>query len=214
MTRPGPEFIPLDDVTGIVLAGGRSSRFGSDKLAAMLDGRSLLHQALEAIAAVACTLIVVSAPGVEPPLPEALAGRVRIVHDPEPFGGPLVGLVAALAGVQTPTVLVAGGDMPHMVPAVLLRLVAACGPARPAVHLEVPGRIQPLPMALDVLAARTAGSAVIERGGRSLRDLLRQLGAASIPAPAWLALDPAGRTVTDVDRPGDLDRAENFRPAN
>lgn len=195
---------PLDDVTGIVLAGGRSSRFGADKLIVELEGRPLLHHALEAVAAVAGELIVVSAPSMEPPIPGVLAARVRIVHDPEPFGGPLLGLVAALAGVQTPTVLVVGGDMPRMVPAVLRRLVGARAPARPAIHLEVPGRLQPLPMALETLAARTAGAAVVERGGRSLRDLLRELGATAIPAPVWLSLDPAAATIVDIDRPADL----------
>ena len=70
--------------------------------------------------------------------------------------------------------------------------------------LEVPGRVQPLPMALDVIAARAAAAAVLERGGRSLRDLLGELGATSIPAPVWRALDPAGATIVDIDRPADL----------
>ena len=47
----------------IVLAGGASSRFGSDKLAAPLDGRPLLHHALDAVAAVADHVIVVVGPG-------------------------------------------------------------------------------------------------------------------------------------------------------
>jgi hypothetical protein len=59
-------------------------------------------------------------------------------------------------------------------------------------------------MALDVGAAGAAAATVLDRGGRSLRDLLRELGAISIPAPVWLALDPAGATIVDVDRPEDL----------
>ena len=195
---------PLDDVTGIVLAGGRSSRFGSDKLVAELDGRPLLHHALEAVATVAAQIVVVAAPGIEPSIPVDLASRVRVVHDPEPFGGPLVGLMAALSVVDRSIVLVVGGDMPQLVPAVLSRLVATVGPDRRAVLLEVPGRLQPLPMALDVAAALAARMAILDRGGRSLRELLRELGAVSIPAPVWLSLDPAGVTIVDIDRPGDL----------
>ena len=60
-------------------------------------------------------------------------------------------------------------------------------------------------MALDVRAARAAAEGVIGRGGRSLRDLLRELGATSLPASVWLALDPGGATITDIDRPSDID---------
>jgi len=169
-----------------------------------LDGRPLLHHALEAAATVAAQIVVVAAPGIEPSIPVDLASRVRVVHDPEPFGGPLVGLMAALSVVERSIVLVVGGDMPQLVPAVLSRLVATVGPDRRAVLLEVPGRLQPLPMALDVAAALAARMAILDRGGRSLRELLRELGAVSIPAPVWLSLDPAGVTIVDIDRPGDL----------
>jgi molybdopterin-guanine dinucleotide biosynthesis protein A len=40
-------------ISAIVLAGGRSSRFPGDKLAAELDGRSLLARAIEAVRPVA-----------------------------------------------------------------------------------------------------------------------------------------------------------------
>lgn len=201
MNAPAP---PRDDVTAIVLAGGRSSRFGSDKLSAELGGRPLLHHAIEAVAAVAGRLIVVAAPGVHPAIPAELVARVRIVNDPEPFGGPLVGLAAALAAVQTPLALVAGGDMPRMVPAVLHRLVSAIGPGHGAVVLDVPGRLQPLPMAIVAAAALAAVKPILDRGGRSLRELLDELGASSIPGAAWLTLDPAGATIVDIDRPGDF----------
>ena len=49
-SRPSAEAPP---VSGIVLAGGRSSRFGSDKLRAEIAGRSLLELAIDAVAAVA-----------------------------------------------------------------------------------------------------------------------------------------------------------------
>lgn len=192
----------LDDVTAIILAGGRSSRFGSNKLAFEIDGRTMLDHATAAVAAVTPRVLVILAPGAEPPR-SVLAAKVDHVHDPTPFEGPLAALATALARIRTPVVLVVAGDMPRMVPAVLQRLASTVGPDRPAVNLEVPRRIQPLPMALAVDVARPAVTALLERGERSLRALLAELGTASIPAPVWLSLDPAGTTVLDVNRPAD-----------
>ena len=127
-----------------------------------------------------------------------------MVRDLEAFGGPLVGLVAALAFVETATAIVVGGDMPRLVPAVLDRLISAVETGRGAAVLEVPGRVQPLPMALNVVSGRDAGAAVLGGGGRALRELLEALDAGLVPAPAWLALDPSGATIADVDRPSDL----------
>ncbi|MES2209980.1 MAG: molybdenum cofactor guanylyltransferase [Chloroflexota bacterium] len=194
----------LDDVTGIILAGGRSSRFGSDKLAFEIDGRTMLRRAVDAMAQVTPRIIVVLAPGTERPSSAALDPRVEAVHDPTPFEGPLAGLAVGLDAVRTSIALVAGGDMPRMVPAVLRRLASTAGPDRPAVTLEVPRRVQPLPMAMLVEFARPAVAALLRADERSLRALLREMKAASLPAPVWLSLDPAGDTVVDIDRPTDI----------
>ena len=196
----------LDDVTGIILAGGRSSRFGSDKLAIDIDGRTMLQRAVDAVAVVAPRIVVVLAPDADPPPPAALDHRLDIVHDKAPFLGPLAGLAAGLDAVRTSIALVAAGDMPRMVPAVLQRLASTVGANRHAVNLEVPRRMQSLPMAISVDVAREAVTALLRGDERSLRALLRDLDASSIPAPVWLSLDPAGDTILDIDRPADLHR--------
>ena len=75
-------------VSGIVLAGGRSSRFGSDKLVAPYEGVPLLDRAVAALVdpAVGCSeVIVVLAPGDERVLSAARV-PVRRAVDPEPGG--------------------------------------------------------------------------------------------------------------------------------
>ncbi len=194
----------LDDVTAIVLAGGRSARFGSDKLAFDVDGRTMLDRSIDAVRVVTARMVVVLAPDTvrsfDQPVP------IEVVHDGAAYEGPLAGLAAALGTVTTPTALVVAGDMPRMASSVLLRLSTTVGSEHPAVNLEVPGRIQPLPMAIRVDAAKPAAAALLARGERSLRALLADLGSTSIPAPVWLSLDPAGGTILDIDRPNDLPR--------
>ena len=73
--------------TGIVLAGGRSTRFGSDKLAALVDGVPLLHHPVLRLAEVCREVLVVVAPGApDPALP--LAAPVRLVRDATEGRGP------------------------------------------------------------------------------------------------------------------------------
>ncbi len=114
-------------IGAIVLAGGRSSRFGRDKLAEPIDGRPLLHHAIEAVRAVATDIVVVAAPGANLLVPPG----VRVAHDPEAFEGPLAGLAAGLAALDRAIerVVIVAGDMPTLEPAVLSRLIAGLGAA-------------------------------------------------------------------------------------
>lgn len=198
-------------VTAIVLAGGASSRFGGDKLAAPLDGRPILHHALAAVAAVAEDVVLVLAPGApDPALPADLRGRVRIARDPVAGGGPLAGLVAGLDLVRddAPRIaLVVGGDMPWLHPGVLRALIEALGrdPGMGAMTLDA-SVVAPLPLALRPVVVRAAVAECLAGGRRSLRALLDAVPSATLPAAAWRALDPEARTLRDVDTPGDLDR--------
>jgi molybdenum cofactor guanylyltransferase len=194
---------PARAVTAIVLAGGRSSRFGSDKLRADLDGKVLIRHAIDALAPLSAEILIVLAPGVPAPVQETHG--VVLVRDRRPFEGPLAGLVGGLEAAGQPIALVAGGDMPGVVPAVLERLIRALDdPAVDAAVLEADGDRPPLPMAIRVGAATAAAQDVVKRGERSLRALLRALRTSAIPESEWRQLDPTGATLRDVDLVTDL----------
>jgi molybdopterin-guanine dinucleotide biosynthesis protein A len=199
-------------VSGIVLAGGRSTRFGTDKLAAELGGAPLVHRAVSALAAVVDEVVLVVGPSGVPPLPRNLGVPLRIVRDDEPGAGPLAALRTALGETVHPAALVVAGDMPALVPAVL-RLLADTigGPAAEASVLCEGETVRPLPLALACDPALGAVRTVRAAGGSSIRALLDALAVARIPESAWRPLDPSGATLLDVDRPEDLERAGDLR---
>jgi len=188
-------------VTGIVIAGGRSSRFGRDKLAERIDGRILLDSAIDGVTPASTEILVVAAPDAAPDLP---AGA-RLVHDPVAFEGPLAGVAAGLRAAHESIVLVVGGDMPTLVGAVVDSMLAALDtPGVEAVVLEHEGRARPLPIALRRDPALEAADVLLADGERRLRALIDTLETTVIPEPTWRALDPYGMTVRDIDTPADL----------
>jgi molybdopterin-guanine dinucleotide biosynthesis protein A len=188
-------------VTGIVLAGGRSSRFGRDKLAERIDGRTLLDSAIEGVTPASTEILVVATPDAAPALP----AEARLIHDPVAFEGPLAGVAAGLKAAGESIVLVVGGDMPTLVGAVIDSMLAALDvPGVEAAVLEHEGRARPLPIALRRDPALAAADALLANGQRRLRALTETLETAVIPEATWRALDPYGMTVRDVDTPADL----------
>lgn len=186
--------------TGIVLAGGAASRFGSDKLAATFGGRPILQHALASAAAVCDEIILVVGQGPAPSL-EMPAVPLRVIHDAEPFAGPRAGLLAGASAASHPLAVVVGADMPWLKPAFLeLLLERLDADHRGAAAAILCGVLQPLPCAVRVAAARE----VAERPHGSLLALLEQLGVAPLPELEWRAVDPAGESLQDVERPEDL----------
>jgi molybdenum cofactor guanylyltransferase len=193
-------------VSGIVLAGGRSSRFGADKLRAEIAGRTLLELAIDAVSAVSSEVLVVLAPGDERSLPESVV-PLRRVADSEAYGGPLVGLLAGLEHAREPRVVVVGGDMPTVEPAVLLALLRALSASPPpigAAVLSSEGRIVPLPAVLRTGSATDVVGRLVRDGERRLRSTFDRLGTRVLDEGDWRPLDPDAASLRDVDRPSDL----------
>ena len=186
-----------------MLAGGRSIRFGRDKLAEPYRGIPLLHHAVLRLAEVCDEVVVVLAPGADP---AGLPPGVLTAHDPTEGQGPLAGLQAGLmSAALSDWAVVAGGDMPDLQPSVLremLRIAAASG--ADAVVLEDGGRARPLPCVLRPAPAADIAHALLHAGRRRLRDVLSSLPAVVIEEAAWTALDPERRTLLDIDEPADL----------
>jgi molybdopterin-guanine dinucleotide biosynthesis protein A len=187
-------------VSAIVLAGGRSVRFGRDKLAEPLDGVPLLWRTIEAVGTVAEDVVVVLAPGAEPALPVG----VRVAQDAAIGQGPLVGVVAGLEAVRHDAVIVVGGDMPWLRPDVLGLMLASLDGPTASVALEVDGRAQQLPLVVRLEPALSAVRRLVESGERRLGALLESLTSTTIAEADWRAIDPGADTLRDIDAPEDL----------
>ncbi len=188
-------------IAAIVLAGGRSTRFGRDKLAEPINGQRMLDRAIAAVAQVADVVMVIAPPDSVP----AITSQVQMLHDARAFEGPLAGLATGLDAMD-PTierVIVVGGDMPTLVPAVLRRLIDALETHEAAALADAAGP-RPLPIALRRSVAGPVVGRLLAGGERRLRALVDELQTFFIPAADWLRDDPTGATLADVDTPADL----------
>lgn len=197
--------------TAIVLAGGRSRRFGQDKLAADLEGVPLLHHAIRAVAAV-CGEILVAAPtsGLVTALPKIPSVQVRVILDADSYEGPLVALANATPAAISDRLLLVAGDMPDLKEPLLRRLLQ-WGEGRDGACLVVEGRDQPLPMGLERLVAAEHAAALVDAGERSLRALMDSMELERVMEAEWRTLDPDARTLHDIDRPEDLQGLARLR---
>ena len=186
----------------VVLAGGASRRFGTDKLAARLGTGTLLEATLAGLPP-DCAVIVVGPA-------RSLARPVRFVREQPPGGGPAAALVTGLRSAldgSSPAagdlVVVLPGDAPGAgAAAVLLAEELTAEPDRTAVvGVDEQGREQPLQRALRPAAARRLiAAAGPEPAGRSARSLLPSLGGRLLRRPLPRA------AYADVDTPADLAR--------
>jgi molybdopterin-guanine dinucleotide biosynthesis protein A len=181
----------------VVLAGGASRRFGSDKLAAVVEGQTLLDLTLSTLPAkMAVVLVGPARPTVRP---------VEVISEQPAGSGPAAALVTGLRYAlarSADTVLVLPGDAPRAGAGalVLLERLRADSATQAVVAVDDSGHLQPLQLALSASAAET----LIELAGpeqaanASARALVTRL------TPPAVTCRLPREYLFDVDTPGAL----------
>ena len=105
------------DLTAFILAGGNSTRMGTDKAFVMLEGRTLLARALEICRTITSEVRIVGDR-------KKFAPFASVVEDVFPGCGPLAGIHAALRASQTHLNLILAVDLPFVSAGLLHFLVA------------------------------------------------------------------------------------------
>lgn len=128
----------IPEIAAFILAGGKSSRMGTDKAFIPFDGRTLLGRALEVVSSVKGEIRIVGDPG-------KFGEFGQVVEDVFPGCGPLGGIHAALRSSSADLNLIVAVDMPFLTADLLCYLVERA--RNSAATVTVPhcrGRKQPL----------------------------------------------------------------------
>ena len=112
--------------TGVIVAGGRSTRFGErDKAVAILAGTPMIRRVADRLATVVDDLVVNCRPDQVDAITAALDGLdlpVTVAEDPEPDLGPMAGIRTGIAAAESEYAAVVACDMPFTSPALLEHL--------------------------------------------------------------------------------------------
>jgi len=151
------------DLTGILLVGGASSRFGSPKALVRFRGETLAERAWRTLGEACAHRLAVGKAS------DGLALPFPVLDDGSSERASIVGLVAGLRAAPTDLCVVLPVDCPCMTSAALLALAEACREA------AVP-QVGPLPGAYR----REAALPALESGELSIRRALEGLDVAVI----------------------------------
>ena len=156
----------FDNRAGWILAGGRSSRMGTDKALLEIEGRSLLQRVASEISQVCGSVRVVGDPA-------RYAGfGIPVIPDLSPGLGPLAGIEAALTATTVEFNLIVACDMPNVRAGELEDLFTAGGDV--AVPRHDDGRVEPL-CAVYSRKCLAQVRKMLESGVRSVKEALRLL---------------------------------------
>lgn len=199
--RAGEEAVPMgQDVGAIVLAAGRSTRFGAEnKLLAPLDGVPMVQSVVRRVQAAGVEPLLVT--GHEAEAVRALLPGVRSVHNPEYAEGLASSLRAGLAALPETVgaALIVLGDMPRVREETFTALLAAAQetPAAQAIVPAYAGR-----RGNPVLVRRALFPSLMKlHGDQGARKLLEGAG----EAVRLLAVDDPG-ILADFDTKDSLSR--------
>jgi molybdenum cofactor guanylyltransferase len=193
------------EVTGILLAGGKSRRMGEDKRHLVVGEQTLLERSLAVLRSIFHEVLVVIAQD-----SPSLGVDVRVVRDLVPDCGSLGGLYSGLMQATTPWVFVAACDMPFLNQAVIAQFTSRRTTAD-IVMAKLDAGLQPmhavygkqcLPVLEQMVRARQL----------KIQEIISQppLRVCYVTETDLLTIDPSGRSFYNVNTLADLEAARSL----
>ena len=197
--------LPGEAIGTFILAGGQSSRMGSEKGLLPFAGKPLVMRMARLIEFAGDAPVIIG--------PPAKFGGMgfRVVADDKRGvgigGGPLVGICTALRVATRGWNLIVACDLPFLTREWLEFLIARAlnSPADVVIPLNERG-YEPL-CAMYRQRCHPAIDAALARGVRKVTDGLAGLTISAIAREEWKGFDPRGQLFKNVNTPADYDEA-------
>ncbi|MGG2063880.1 molybdenum cofactor guanylyltransferase [Bacillus sp. S14(2024)] len=160
-------------IAGIVLAGGKSSRFGEPKALAIWQGKTFIEHSIEALKEVVTDIVVISHPRITNELSHILDAPV--VEDIELYkgNGPLAGILTGMEFVDADWYIVAPCDTPNVSKEWAMELIERADETYEAIVPLDEGQKQPL-LALYHNKVKEKIEQLLKEEQRSMQGLLSQ----------------------------------------
>ncbi|MFW6321677.1 MAG: molybdenum cofactor guanylyltransferase [Halohasta sp.] len=198
-----------DRRTGVVLAGGYSTRFGErDKALAVVDGTPMIARVVDRLAEVVDEIVISCRDDQRPGFRRVLSALdgdppVRFVTDPVDDRGPLAGLAASFETVDSTYTAVVACDMPFVDPSFIAFLFEQARGHDAAVPELEDGYLQPTQAVYHVDRLSEVASRRLADDRRSLQGALDELDTVVVGADTVAAhTDP--RSLRDINTREDL----------
>ena len=194
------------EVTGILLAGGKSRRMGEDKRYLIVGEQTLLERGLAVLRSIFQEVLVVIAQD-SPPLDV----DARVVRDLVPDCGSLGGLYTGLTQAATPHIFVVACDMPFLDSAVISQFTSRRTTAD-IVMAKLAARLHPM-HALYGKGCLPAMEQMILARQLKIQEMVSHasLRVRYVTEADLLTIDPSGRSFLNVNTPADLEVARSFQ---
>ncbi|TCI85019.1 molybdenum cofactor guanylyltransferase [Tenacibaculum sp. M341] len=131
-------MITKKDITGIVLAGGKSSRMGTDKGLLLFQNTPFVQHSINALDCLVSDILLVSNNVAYDVF------KVKRVQDSVVDFGPVAGIYAGLSASLTPYNIVLSCDIPLIQTVILEKLLNAVDKTSEVILIESDGRKMPL----------------------------------------------------------------------
>lgn len=193
------------EVTGVLLAGGKSRRMGEDKRYLVVGEQTLLERGLVVLRSIFQEVLVVIAQD-SPPLDI----DARVVRDLVPDCGSLGGLYTGLTQATAPCIFVVACDMPFLDQAVIAQFTSRRATAD-IVMAKLAARLHPM-HALYGKRCLPALEQMIRARQLKIQEMVSHasLRVRYVTEADLLTLDPSGRSFQNVNTPADLEVARSL----
>lgn len=203
-----PKVIDMSRLTVAIIAGGKSSRMGTDKSFVRLAGKPLIEHLLARITDLGQdeTILITNRP-------DAYRHLGLTMHsDVIPEKGSLGGIYTAIYHSATPYTLAIGCDMPFVSPALLRFMIGLIDAPDGPFDVIVP-RVENYPEGLHAVYGKTCLEPIRERIDADRLNVIGfypKVRARYIDEPEYTPFDPRGLSFFNVNTPEELEQAQRI----
>lgn len=154
------------NITGIILAGGKSTRMGSDKGFLLLNGKPFVQYSIVALKPLVSEILIVS------DNPDYDVFGLKRINDITKNAGPIAGICSGLEASTTEYNLILSCDIPLITSEILQKLIDNIDEISEIIQVESQGKSMPLIALYKKQVAKTFNT-FLQAGERRLRVAIK-----------------------------------------